>query len=91
MMAGGECFVKMNDLDSAMNQFISANDIDPSSVDTNHNLAMMYGKTKDLAKAERYLRRALDVNRDHVSSLVSLATILGDSNDSSRQEEAMLL
>ena len=87
----GDCFIKLNDFDSALSEFISANSLTPDSVKTNHNLAVVYGQAKQLSEAERYLRRALEVDENHVSSISALATILGDLNDSARQEEALLL
>lgn len=91
MMVNGECYLQMKDRNSAMNEFQSALDTDPDSVDTNYNLAIVYGQVKEMALAEKYLRRALEIKEDHVSAVASLAVILSNSNDTARQEEALLL
>ena len=81
----------MNDHQNAMNEFQSALDVEPNSADTNYNLAVMYGQAKDKVTAEKYLRRALDIKKDHLSAVASLAVILSNSNDTDRQKEAFLL
>ena len=90
-MVNGECYLQMKDQNSAMNEFQSALDMEPNSVDTNYNLAIVYGQMKEMALAEKYLRRALEIKEDHVSAVASLAVILSDSNDTARQEEALRL
>ena len=90
-MEAGNCFIEIGNLEMAKIAFVSAFESNPQSVDTNYNLAVIYGKMEDFKQSEVYFRRALAIKQDHISAITSLASILSDSNDSRRQDEALLL
>ena len=90
-MEAGNCFIEIDDLENAKTAFVSAFESDPQSIDTNYNLAVIYGKMEDFKQSEAYLRRALAIKRDYISAITSLASILSNSNDSRRQDEALSL
>ena len=81
----------MDDFKRAKKSFLLAYETHPESVDTNYNLAVMYGKGEEFEQAEKYLRRTLEMNPHHFSALNGLASILSDSEEAARQEEAFKL
>ena len=91
MLETGDCYLKMDDYKKAKTLFLLAYWTDPQSVDTNYNLAVLYGVGEEMELAEVYLRHTLEINPSHVSGLMGLASILSDSEESSRHEEAFLL
>ena len=88
MMEAGNCYLQLNNLERAKIAFLSAHKVAPESVDTNYNLAVVYGQEEDFEMAEKYLRQALKISLNHISAVTGLANILGESEDSRRQEEA---
>ena len=90
-MEAGNCYLQIDDLERAKEAFLSAFETNPQSVGTNYNLAVIYGKMEDFKQSETYLRRALAIKPDDISAVTSLASILSDSEDSRRQNEALLL
>ena len=68
--------MQMDDYERAKNSFISAHEVDPHSVDSNHNLGVVYGREEEFEIAERFFRRALEIKADHISSITALASIL---------------
>ena len=90
-MEAGNCYLQLEDFERSRNAFLSAFQTDPDSADTNYNLAVSYGKEGDLEMAEKYIHRTLTINRNHYAAVNSLASILSDSEDNKRQEEAFRL
>ena len=91
MLEAGDCYLQMDNYAGARSSFLLAHETDPQSVDTNYNLAVLYGKGEEFELAEVYLRRTLELDPNHVSATVGLASILSDSEESSRHEEAFKL
>lgn len=81
MMEAGNCYIQMDDFERAKTSFLSAHEVNPTSVDTNHNLGVVYGKGEEFELAEKYFRQALRIKRDHVSSITALASILSNFED----------
>ena len=89
-MEAGNCYVILDNFERAKSSFLAAYAVDPQSVDTNHNLAVVYGKDEDFVLAEKYLRQALAIKGDHLASITALASILSEAG-TERHEEAFEL
>ena len=85
----GDLLLKMNRTVDAKMSFEKAIFYDPEYTDAYYNLGSTYVQLGEKREAERCYRKALDINRNHMYSMLSLALLLQESyNDKDKLLEA---
>lgn len=87
----GNFFVTANDYPTALSMFESALDVAPQDMDALCNFAYMLLKTKQVPRAEFWIREALKLQPEHAHALGIYALIAQASPNSDRYDIASML